>query len=271
MSLQVLSRPAIAALALVSVLSGRESASAQTLPFEAVEPEKTWTLDIGGGAVYGFTPGGDDPNSVNTIPWGAFSYRDRLYANGLDGVGYNIIKRSDLRAGVQLRPAYSVESTLEGLDSPDLGADAAVYAFRALPGNFVVGGRIAHDVTGVSDGTSFFASLSRQDVTRVGLLQTTLYGRGADQGRAQAYLGVSETASLESGIDAFDADGGLHAVGAAALLMVPLGDHFGVGGFVNYERATGSAADSPLTELSENGADRYRWGLVVVRRFSSAN
>jgi outer membrane protein len=260
-----------AALLLAGSASVAGSALAQTLPFEPVEAEKTWTLDIGGGAVYGFTPGGDDPNSVNTIPWGSFSYRDRLYANGLDGIGYNIVKRDDLRAGVQLRPAYSVESTLEGLDNPDMGADAAVYAFQALPGNFVIGGRIARDVAGVSDGTSFFASLSRQDVTRVGLLQTTLYGRGGDDARTQAYLGVTLEESQESGIEAFRADGGVHAVGAAALLMVPLGEHYGVGGFVNYERATGSGADSPLTELSENGADRYRWGLLVVRRFSSAD
>jgi len=260
-----------AAFLLLCGAAASTSAAAQTLPFDPIEEPKTWTLDIGGGAVYGFTPGGDDPNSVNTIPWGSFSYRDRIYGNGLDGIGYNVIKRDDLRAGVQLRPAYSVESTLEGLDNPDMGADAAVYAFQALPGNFVVGGRIAHDVAGVSDGTSFFASVSRQDVTRIGLLQTTLYGRGGDDARSQAYLGVTQEESLESGIEAFQADGGVNAVGAAALLMVPLGENYGVGGFINYERATGAGADSPLTELSENGADRYRWGLIVVRRFSSAD
>ena len=272
-SLRTVARRAVPGLAgaLVLAAAGSGAGLAQTQPFEPVTEPHSWTLDIGGGPVYGFSPGGKDPNSVNVTAWGSFNYRDRFYANGLDGVGYNIVKREGLRAGVQLRPAYSVDSTLDGLDNPDLGADATVYAFTALPGNFVVGGRIGHDVAGVSDGTRFFASLSRQDVTPVGLLQSTLYGRGGDDALAQAYLGVDAAEAIAAGIDAYDADGGLHAVGVAAMLMLPLGDDYGVGGFVNYERATGSAADSPLTALSDTGEDRYRWGLIVVRRFTSAD
>ena len=242
------------------------SAFAQSQPFEAVEAPTTWKVDIGGGMVRGFSATGNTSDEFTATAWGSASYRDVVYANGLDGLGWNAVKRDDFRAGVQLRPRFSA-GEIEGstLDRPDLGADAALYAYKRLPGNVVVGGRIQHDVTGDDAGLEYYASVGHQRVTRVGLLQTTAYARGGNDERVQRYYGVSAVEAPGSGFAAFAPSGGLSGVGAVALLAVPIGDRFGMGGFINYEQRLGDIKNSPMIE------DDHVWraGLIGVVRFNS--
>lgn len=240
---------------------------AQAQPFKPVEEPKKWTLMVGGGSVYGFSPSGKDPNRFNFTPWGSFSYKDRLYANGLDGVGYNVVKRDTLRAGVQMRPHYSGQSELEGLVLPDRGADLGLYTYVRVGDNWSLGGRVTHDISDVSDGSEIFLSAARQDITKVGLLQSMVYTRAGDRKTNQAYYGVEADEAVASGLRAYDLGGGVQNVGAAFLMMTPIGDKYAIGTLFNVERALGDVADSPLIERRENGATAYRGGIIVVRRF----
>lgn len=54
--------------------------------------QKRWMLDLGGGPVYGFSANGGGARKTRLTPWGSLNYKDRAYANGLDGVGYNLVK-----------------------------------------------------------------------------------------------------------------------------------------------------------------------------------
>lgn len=253
---------ALVLTAAVSLSAG--SAFAQAQPYAQVEAPKTWKIDIGGGLVRGFSATGNTSDGFTATAWGSASYRDILYANGLDGLGWNAVKRDDFRAGVQLRPRFSA-GEIEGLDRPGLGADAALYAYKRLPGNIVVGGRVQHDATGDDAGMEVMASVGHQRVTPVGLLQVMAYGRGFDDARARRYFGVAPAAAPGSGLSAFEPSGGLSGAGAAALLAVPIGDRFGMGAFVNYEQRLGDIKDSPLLK------DDHVWraGLIGVVRFSS--
>jgi len=262
-SLSLLALPVLG----LPVLGLPVAAFAQTQPFKPVEAEKDWTLMVGGGPIYGFSVSGKDPDRFNFTPWGAFSYKDRLYANGLDGVGYNVIKRETVRAGVQIRPHYSGQSELEGLIIPDRGADLALYSFVRVGGNWSVGGRVTHDISDVTDGSELFVSASRQDITRVGLLQSTFYVRAGNQKSNQAYYGVEADEAAVSGLRAYNLGGGVQNVGAAFLMMTPIGDKYAVGTLFNIERALGDVADSPLIERREHGEMAYRGGVIVVRRF----
>lgn len=258
-------RATAASLLAWSVLALAEPSAAQTAPFQAVESAKRWRVEIGGGVVHGFSATGDADKDANFIPWGSASYKDIVYANGLDGLGWNIISSDRLRAGVQLRPRFSA-GDIEGydLDRPGLGADATVYAFRRLPGNIVAGGRVQYDATNDDAGLEYYASVAQQSVTRVGLLNTTVYVRGGDGDRNERYYGVPASAAA-SGLTPYEAGGGLAGAGAAVFLAVPVGERFGVGAFVNYERALGDVADSPLMDK----ADTWRAGLIGVARFGS--
>lgn len=244
------------------------SAFAQSQPYEQVEAPKTWRVDVGGGITHGFSATGNTGEDINYTAWGSANYRDIVYANGLDGLGWNALMTDDFRAGVQLRPRFAA-GDIEGstLDRPDLGADAALYAYKRLPGNIVVGGRVQHDVTGDDAGLSYFASIGHRRVTPVGLLSVSSYVTGGNDERAQRYYGVTPAEAPGSGYTAFEPEGGLSGVGAVAFLAVPVGDRFGLGGFVNYEQRLGDVKDSPLIE--DEGV--WRAGLIGVVRFSSSD
>lgn len=262
MFLRILVLGFISASALISSKS-----LAQTAPFEAFEPSRRWRVDVGGGVVHGFSATGDNDRDVNFVPWGSASYRDVIYANGLDGVGWNIVTGEKLRMGVQLRPRFSA-GKVKGvdLDRPGLGADATVYAFRRLPGNVVAGGRVQYDATGDDAGLEYYFSVAQQSVTRFGLLQTMAYLRGGDEDRNQRYYGVSQSQAI-AGFSPYEAGAGLAGAGGALFLAVPIGERFGLGAFVNYERYLGDVADSPLLDKP----DAWRAGLIGVARFGSAD
>lgn len=147
-------------------------AQAQPQPFRAVEQPREWTVDIGGGMVHGFSPSGKSPDKTRFTPWASASWKGRVYANGLDGLGVNTVKRDGFNAGFQLRPRYSGQSDLEGLELPGRGVDLATYAYKRIGENTVIGGRIGSDISDESRGMDVFLSAARQDITRVGLLQS---------------------------------------------------------------------------------------------------
>ena len=254
----------LAALIFPAVLLFSGQALAQSQPYEVVEASKTWKVDVGGGFVRGFRATGDNSKDVNWTFWGSASYKDVVYANGLDGIGWNAIKRDDFRAGVQLRPRFSA-GDLEGFDNrPDLGADATLYAFKRLPGNVVVGGRVSEDVTGDDAGMTWNAQIGHQRITRIGLLQVMAYGRGGDADRLNRYFGVTADEAVSSGYRQFESDGGLSALGASAVLAVPVGTRYGVGAFVNYEEYMGDTRNSPLLDEPHI----WRAGIIGVARFN---
>lgn len=243
------------------------SAFAQAQPYEPVEAPKTWRVEVGGGITHGFSPTGNTGKDINYTAWGSASYKDVVYANGLDGLGWNVINNDDFHAGVQLRPRFSA-GNIEGstLERPGFGADAALYAYKRI-GGVVVGGHIAQDVTGDDAGLQYFASVGHQRVTPVGLLRVSGYVTGGDDKRVQRYYGVTAQQAPGSGYQAYEASGGLSGAGAVAFLAIPVGKRFGVGGFVNYEQRLGDTRNSPLIE------DDHVWraGLIGVVRFSTPN
>lgn len=257
-------RPLLLSVAFAAVAG---SALAQSQPYEQVETPKTWRVDVGGGVTHGFSATGNTGDDVNYTAWGSANYKDVVYANGLDGVGWNALKTDDTRAGVQIRPRFAA-GDIEGssLDRPGLGADAALYAYKRF-GGIVVGGRIAQDVSGDDAGMQYFASVGHQRVTPVGLLRVSGYVTGGDDKRIQTYYGVTDAQAPGSGYSPYQASGGLSGAGAVAFLAVPVGKRFGLGGFVNYEQRLGDTKDSPLV------SDDHVWraGLIGVVRFSSTD
>ena len=160
--------------------------------------------------------GGDTGSETRVVPWVSANYRDVVYLNAIDGLGWNAIKTDSFRAGLQLRPRFSPED-IEGLDldRPDFGADVAAYAFQRLPGNIVVGGRVSRDVSDVSEGTEYYASVGHQRVTPIGLMNVSVYARGGDAKLADAYYGVSAEEAARNGIAPYSPGSGLQEIGRA--------------------------------------------------------
>jgi outer membrane scaffolding protein for murein synthesis (MipA/OmpV family) len=243
-------------------------AHAQTQPYKPVGEQHDWTVDIGGGAVYGFSANGGDPEKVNAIPWGDFNYKNRVYGDALNGLGYNVILRDRLRAGVQVRPHFGGNADgMEGLEVPGLGADLAGYAFYRVGENFSVGGRLMHDISGISNGSSLMLSAGHQDITKVGLLQTLVYTRFGDRKTNQAYYGIEASEANATGLSPYEVGAGAQNIGIAFLMMTPIKKHYAIATFINAERALGDVANSPLIQMKQNKEMSYRAGILVVRRF----
>jgi len=253
------------AVAAVVTLATAGSALAQSQPYEQLRPApRGWTVDLGVGAIYRNDSNGDTGSETTVVPWASANYRDIVYLTPIDGLGWNAIKTDDFRAGVQLRPRFSADD-IEGLelDRPDFGADVALYAFKRLPGNIVVGGRVSRDVTDVSEGMEYYASIGHQRATPVGLMNVSAYVRGGDEKLADAYYGVSAGEAATNGIAAYSPGSGLQGAGVNLFLLAPLNDKWGVGGLIGYERRLGDVADSPLSQND----DTVRAGVFVARRF----
>jgi outer membrane protein len=65
----------------------------------------------------------------------------------------------------------------------------------------------------------------------------------------QTYYGINTQQALLSGLPQYSAGGGLRSVGAGAMARYELTDRWATHAFVEYERLTGSAANSPLVTL----------------------
>lgn len=239
-------------------------AFAQTQPYERAGPQQNWTVDLGVGVLASQDTSGDTGGQTNVVPYIAANWRDIVYFSPFDGAGWNVVRNDSFRAGVQIRPRFSPDD-IEGLtlERPDFGADAAVYAFQRLPGNIVVGGRVSRDVSDVSEGTEYYASVGHQRVTGLGLLNLTAFARGGDRKLADAYYGVSPSEAAVNGIAAHAPDGGIQGAGVNAVLVVPVTRQWGAGALVGYERRLGDVADSPLSQSD----DSWRVGAFVARRF----
>lgn len=259
-------RAVLAAIALSAVPS---LVLAEAQPFKAIEPAKAWTVDVGGGGVYGFSPTGKKAEKLNFTPWADFTWGDRLYGNPLDGLGYNVVNQDAFHAGLQLRPRYSGQAQKSGLELPDTGVDAALYAFVRVPGNVSIGGRVMRDVSGQTDSVAYYGSVSNQHITPIGLLQSTAYMRGGDAKANNAYFGVDPQEAAATGLAAYHVGSGLQNAGVMFLLMTPLGDHWAVASMANAERAFGDVADSPLIQARQNREMAYRGAIIVVRRFGA--
>ena len=83
---------------------------------------------------------------------------------------------------------------------------------------------------------------------------------------AQTYFGISAEESMASGLDPYDASGGLLATGIEIGARYLINERWGVEGALTYERLVNDAADSPITR--QGSADQYGARIGITRRIS---
>jgi outer membrane scaffolding protein for murein synthesis (MipA/OmpV family) len=83
---------------------------------------------------------------------------------------------------------------------------------------------------------------------------------------ARTYFGVSPEESDASGLEPFDASGGLYATGVEIGARYLFNERWGVEGAATYDRLVGDAADSPITE--QGSPDQYGVRVGITRRIS---
>jgi outer membrane scaffolding protein for murein synthesis (MipA/OmpV family) len=83
---------------------------------------------------------------------------------------------------------------------------------------------------------------------------------------AQTYFGVSPQESVDSGLAAYDASGGLLGTGIEIGARYLFNERWGVEGAATYDRLVGDAADSPITD--QGSPDQYGFRVGITRRIS---
>lgn len=83
---------------------------------------------------------------------------------------------------------------------------------------------------------------------------------------ADTYFGISPSESAASGLDAYQADGGLLGAGIQLGARYLFNERWGVEGAAGWQRLLNSAADSPVVDLGSE--DQYSFRVGITRRIS---
>jgi outer membrane scaffolding protein for murein synthesis (MipA/OmpV family) len=232
---------------------------------------KGWTIDVGAGGVVSPDYDGSDDYEARALPYIGFNWRDRVYFNPVQGLGYNVVRNEDLRVGLLLRPRFGRDAddnrALSGFDDIDTAVEAGVAVEKRLGGGWTLGGRFTHDVSDVHDGAVGLLGLSHTQKAPLGVLVAGGELRAVDGDYNQSYFGVTPRQAASSGWSPYRAGGGLQSAGVNALLFTSIGKRGGLLTFVGYDRLLGDAADSPLVRVS-GSPDQFRAGVFFAWRFS---
>ncbi len=127
-----------------------------------------------------------------------------------------------------------------------------------------IGGNIRWDVGGEYDGFVVDASVRRWMPLgkhgALGLSGGLTYG---SDNYTSTFFSVSDEDSLKTGMDSYDADGGMRSANLIAVYIQPISEHWLVGGGGMYTRMVGDAGDSPITD-DRGSKDQFIFGAGVA-------
>lgn len=207
--------------------------------------------------------GGED-YELTALPFLDLQY-NQYFLNPINGAGVGIRPVKALTIGLGLGYAFGRDEDdgdrLEGLDDIDGGAKLnffADYKFRVenlgglLNAGYTLGLSVDHQISGSNTGVSGDISLSRSD--RLGERFLLINGVSANFGSAsfqEAWFGISERQSLNSGLPAYDSDDSFHAAGVSSRLLYFITRELNLITAISYQQLIGDAGDSPVVESQD--------------------
>jgi outer membrane scaffolding protein for murein synthesis (MipA/OmpV family) len=282
--LKIALRLVIAAFA----LAGAGSVEAADLPsLKAPEPEPTlapvpapdgWIVTVSGQVTFGPSYPGAQRYSYYGIP--AISLRRigeaEPFSTPDDGFSFAFYNTSLLRVGsvvrvVGDRSAYH-NPALRGLPYEPYSLELGAFA-EVTP---ISWGRLRVELRKAVTGYDGLAGTVGGDVWQSWNRFTLSAGPRlyfGDNKYASTYFSVTPAEAALSQIaggrlTVYNAVGGLTSAGATAALRYDINDDWRVTGFGNYQRLTGSSANSPLAGPRGDGTrDQWNYGLEVAYRF----
>lgn len=236
----------------------------------AQRPENAdrWSFSVGAGLILAPSYLGDDAYQLSAVPNIKVTYGDNFSAS-IDGVGYTAIDSRGWRAGALV--GYDFGRDEDGKSPFVIAGDETddLDGLGDVDGTIEIGGFVEYDsrpfTTRVElrQGVNGHEGLIGEvEVTYGGRLvvadQMMIFSLGpnitlVDDDYNDSFFGVDADQSARSGLDEFDADGGLLSYGIGGSLIIPFDDHVSTVMIARYERLAGDAADSSLVE--ERGSE----------------
>jgi MipA family protein len=243
----------------VRAQSAQPDSSVWTLPVPAVSlpflptPAGLWTVTIGVGG--NFRPDFEGATRYLLSPIPIFSVQragsgQQPFIGPRDSPGIALFDTGSFRAG----PVVTV------LSSRKAGSDSALNGLYDVKTTVELGGFVeyfpvdwfrarAEVRRGFLGSSGVFADVSADVIVPVWDRLTWSAGPRLSFANTRAtapFFSIDQTEALASGLPVFNANGGLHSVGAGTQLRYQIAPQWEVHSTVEYQRLTGDAANSPL-------------------------
>lgn len=251
-------------------------------PAQPPEQQDDWKFTIGAGAMYKPAFVGSKYYQALAFPDIKVEYKDRFFASLFEGVGYNVINSDGWRAGPIMKFDFG---RTEDDDNPFRIAGKKTNALRGLGdvdatpelGGFVEYNFEPFSATielrqGVGGHEGLVGDIS---LNYMGFIEQLgppiMYAFGpratfADANYNNAYFGINQTQSANSGLARYSAEAGLVSYGIGGFAMISISDSVSLGVFGGYDRLSSEVADSPL--IKERGDEnQFMGGLRITYEF----
>lgn len=236
------------------------SAGVPLLPlFEPEIPE--WQVRLG--AAVGVRPLYDGARPYRLVggPMIDIRYRDLFFASVGEGIGVNLLRGGNWRAGIALtydfgRHVGSYESHLRGLGNINPAPEAKLFADYVISKEFPL--VLRADLRRSLGGSDGWIGDIGAYMPLPGSAERFYWFAGpsltfADARYMSEWFGVGQAQSARSGFRRFDAGTGIRSASLGVSAVWFFREHWYASADGAYQRLLGSAADSPITERKDNG------------------
>ena len=234
--------------------------------------EGGWILSLGaGGRVGPKYPGADTYGFGPLVVFGLRREGARLPFEAPDeGLGFGFLgddSAFDFGPAVQLQTERQEEDVGAPVGDVGFTVEAGAFAQVSLGDHFRVRAEGRRGIGGHDGwvGDLFADFVLRDDDSYVFSIGPRL--RWGDDNYHDAYFSVTPAVAAATGLPVYDAEGGIHSVGAAAGLTYMLSRDWGLYTFAGYDRLVGDAADSPIVRAF-GSRDQYSAGIGLFYSFT---
>ena len=260
------------------------TAHAQSSQFPMVTSVEGNYVGLGTGFVPDYS--GSDDYTGGVAPMFRYGFGGQRYVELLGNyASVNILDNDNWRFGPAVQYRFGRDNDVEDnvVDNlPDIDDSVEVGAFltytKILNNNprnrFAVGVDVLQDVSDGHEGLVGTASVRYWDQVSkaidLGISVGTQYG---SEDFTDSFFGVSAAGAAASGLNQYDADGGIKSYRVMPMAVMHLSEDWHVGAGVRWERLVGDAADSPIVD--DRGSENqfiggigiaYSWGGKVNTR-----
>jgi outer membrane scaffolding protein for murein synthesis (MipA/OmpV family) len=248
-------------------------------------PAKTpmgWRFRVGAGALYAPAFLGSNDYQIIAFPNVKVEFKDLFFASVKDGVGYNVINSNGWRVGPLVKYVFErneddsnpfrvggdKSTALKGLGTVDATLECGGFAeYTYKPFAYKV--ELRQGING-HNGMIGEASINYAGAV-TGFGPPIFYAVGpratfADSDYINAYFGIDQTQSANSGLERYDAGGGLVSYGVGGFMSMPLYGPVSVSVFGGYDRLGNEVADSPLVR-QRGSENQFAIGMSVTCKF----
>jgi outer membrane protein len=234
-------------------------AAASGVPSAAGVRQAGWRNQFGLGFIVNPKFVGSDEYNTRLIPYVDLRYFDtkgtRVFANVPQGLGGYFYRSRDLASGRFLNvggaiaPGFNVrDDSIEGLDEIGISTEARLYV-EAGGRSWTATATLAQDVGSGHEGAYLDLGVARRGRLGDG---SGFYAVGpvlrvGDTTYKDAFYGVTEEDSIETGLPQYSADGNLERLGLQGLVSLPIGrSKWRFTTLFRASRLLNDAADSPI-------------------------